>query len=161
VQLVRYADGDFSLTEALETDPAVMRELGGPTDRSRLPEVHRRRVDDPWWFKIVPDPGGPAAGEIGVWPHEMDGATIHETGWSVLPAFQGRGIATSALRLLIERLRADPAIESIHAFPSVTNSPSNALCRRFEFALLGEREFVYRDHTLRGNHWMLVLSTAS
>ena len=30
----------------------------------------------------------------------------YETGWSVLPAFQGRGIATIATAQVIERLRA-------------------------------------------------------
>jgi hypothetical protein len=29
-----YADADYWLTEALETDPEVMRELGGPIERA-------------------------------------------------------------------------------------------------------------------------------
>jgi RimJ/RimL family protein N-acetyltransferase len=103
VQLVRYEDDDFELTEALETDPVVMRELGAPIERSRLPAIHPRRLRDPWWFKIVPAPGGPAAGTIGVWESTLDREVIHETGWLVLPAFQGRGLASTALRSLIER----------------------------------------------------------
>jgi RimJ/RimL family protein N-acetyltransferase len=121
MELAAYEDADFALTETLETDPVVMRELGGPTDPSRLPEVHLRRLGDPWWFKIVPEPSGPPAGTIGIWEKELDGETIHETGWMVLPAFQGRGVATAALALLIARLRAEPRFESMHAFPPVTN----------------------------------------
>lgn len=155
MELLPYEDADFALTEALETDPDVMRELGGPTDRGRLPEVHQRRLGDPWWFRIVPVPSGPAAGTIGIWEKELDGATIHETGWMVLPEFQGRGIATAALGLLIRRVRDEPRFESMHAFPPVTNAPSNALCRKFEFSLLGQRDFVYAGRTLRCNHWML------
>jgi RimJ/RimL family protein N-acetyltransferase len=155
MELLRYEDADLALTEALETDPDVMRELGGPTERARFPEIHRRRLADPWYFKIVPEPPGPAAGTIGVWEKELDGATIHETGWMVLPAFQGRGIATAALRLLVERVRAEPRFDSLHAFPPVTNAPSNALCRKFGFSLLGEREFVYAGRTLHCNHWVL------
>jgi RimJ/RimL family protein N-acetyltransferase len=159
MELAPYEDGDFALTEAMETDPVVMRELGGPTDPSRLPVVHRRRLDDPWWFKVVPDPSGPAVGTIGIWEKELDGATIHETGWMVLPAFQGRGIASAALRELIDRARDAPQIPSMHAFPPVTNAPSNALCRKFGFSLLEERDFVYAGRTLRCNHWMLPVAS--
>jgi hypothetical protein len=67
MELAAYEDADFALTGTLETDPVVMRELGGPTDPSRLPEVHRRRLGDAWWFKIVPEPSGPPAGTIGIW----------------------------------------------------------------------------------------------
>jgi RimJ/RimL family protein N-acetyltransferase len=156
VELLPYDDGDYGLSEALETDPIMMRELGGPIDRSRLPEIHRRRINERLYFKIVPDPPGPAAGTIGVWEKELDGETVYETGWMVLPEFQGRGIATAALRLLIDRVRQEAGVESVHAFPSVTNVPSNALCRKFGFNLLGQRDFVYADRTLRCNHWMLL-----
>jgi hypothetical protein len=81
------------LTEALETDPVVLRELGCPIDRARLPEIHRRRLNDPWWFKVVPVASGPPAGTIGIWEKELDGTTIFETGWMVLPAFHRRAIA--------------------------------------------------------------------
>jgi RimJ/RimL family protein N-acetyltransferase len=161
MELVRYQDADFALSEALETDPEVMRELGGPIDRDRLLKVHPRRVEDPWYFTIVPEPPGPAAGTIGIWDKELDGVTIHETGWMVLPAFQGRGIATRALELLIERARQASQFPSMHAFPPISNAPSNALCRKFQFTLLGERSFVYAGRTLHCNHWMLDLAAGS
>jgi RimJ/RimL family protein N-acetyltransferase len=73
----------------------------------------------------------------------------------VLPAHQGRGIASAALTLLIERVNAKPRFPSIHAFPPVTNAPSNALCRKFGFELLGQADFVYSGLTLHCNHWSL------
>jgi RimJ/RimL family protein N-acetyltransferase len=155
MELLAYEDADFDLTEALESDPVVMGELGGPTDPARLRAVHKRRLADPWWFKIVPDPGGPPAGTIGIWEKELNGETIHETGWMVLPAFQGRGVASAALGLLIASVRAEPRFERMHAFPAVTNVRSNALCRKFGFSLLGERDFIYAGRTLHCNHWML------
>jgi RimJ/RimL family protein N-acetyltransferase len=158
MELARYRDADLALSEALETDPVVMRELGGPIDRARLPVVHARRVSDPWYFTIVPEPAGPAVGTIGIWETEHEGVTLHETGWMVLPAFQGRGIASRALSILIERARAAPEIRSMHAFPPISNAPSNALCRKFDFTLLGERAFVYAGRTLQCNHWTLDLS---
>jgi RimJ/RimL family protein N-acetyltransferase len=155
MELHDYSDGDFWLTEALETDPDVMRELGGPIDRARFPEIHRRRLADPWWFTIVVEPGQPPVGTIGVWETSHDGEQIHETGWMVLPAHQGRGIASAALTLLIERVKAEPQFAGIHAFPPVSNAPSNALCRKFDFALLGECDVIYAGRTLHCNHWAL------
>src|SRR6202012_913769 len=81
MELVRYGDADLALSEALETDPVVMRELGGPIDRARLPVAHARRVADPWYFTIRPEPAGPPVGTIGIWETEHDSATLHETGW--------------------------------------------------------------------------------
>jgi RimJ/RimL family protein N-acetyltransferase len=159
VDLLAYTEADFALTEALETDPEVMHELGGPIPVEELPRIHRMRVTDPWWFKIVEGPGGMPVGTIGVWEKERGGTTFHETGWMVLPAFQGRGIASAALRVLIERVRAEPAFESMHAFPPVTNAPSNALCRKFGFSLLEQAEFAYAGRTLRCNHWALATAT--
>jgi RimJ/RimL family protein N-acetyltransferase len=155
VELQAYTDADFALTEALETDPEVMRELGGPVEPESLPATHRRRLADPWWFKIAVEPGGPAVGTIGVWETTHGDTTLHETGWMVLPAHQGRGIASAALALLIERVKAEPRFASIHAFPPVTNAPSNALCRRFGFTLLEQEDFVYHGRTLHSNHWAL------
>lgn len=160
MQLSRYVDADFALSEALETDPAVMRELGGPIDRAHLLKVHPRRVSDPWYFTIRPDPDGPAVGTIGVWEKELDGLTIHETGWMVLPEHQGRGIATRALGLLIARAREAEQFPGMHAFPPISNAPSNALCHRFQFALLGQRTFVYAGRTLQCNHWVLELAAS-
>ena len=157
MELVRYTEADLGLTEALETDAEVMRELGGPITASELSASHRRRLEDPWWLTIVPSREEPAVGTIGIWERTLDGATIHETGWMVLPAFQGRGIASDALKLLIELARAEPQFERIHAFPPVSNTPSNALCRKFDFTLGEQREFSYSGRTLYCNHWSLAL----
>jgi RimJ/RimL family protein N-acetyltransferase len=159
VELVPYGDGDFALTQALECDPEVMRDLGGVVDPADLVDVHRRRAhEEDWYFKIAPEEGGPPAGTIGIWDSEWEGAPIHEVGWMVLPAFQGRGIATRALELLIQRARAEPRFEHIHAFPSTQNAPSNALCRRFGFVLTGVEDFEFRKSTLHCNHWELDLT---
>ena len=65
MELVLYSDADGWLTEAIECDRRMMRELGGPITPEEAAEVHRRRVAtiaaDPWWFKIVLEPDAPAA----------------------------------------------------------------------------------------------------
>jgi RimJ/RimL family protein N-acetyltransferase len=160
VELIPYSDEHRPLSEELETDPEVMRELGGPISAERFADVHRRRVagvaaGDLWYYAIAPEPGGPTVGTIGIWEKELDGSMLHETGWMVLPAYQGRGIASEALGMLIERARADDRYPSMHAFPPVTNDPSNALCEKFGFELVAERDFVYAGRTLHCNHWAL------
>jgi len=144
----------------MQTDPEVMAELGGPVPREEIPAMHRRRLEgvaaDPWWFIIVTD-DEETAGEIGIWETEHDGATVHETGWMLARRFHGRGLASAALGLLLERARAEPRFEQLHAWPGVTNPASNALCRKFGFELLGEEDGSYRDAKLRVNHWVLEL----
>ena len=138
----------------------VMAELGGPVPREEIPALHRRRLDgasiDPWWLVVVTD-DGESAGTIGIWETQHDGSVIHETGWMLLAAFHGRGLGSAALGLLLERARAEPRFEQLHAFPGVSNPASNALCRKFGFELLGEEDGSYRDATLRVNHWVLTL----
>jgi RimJ/RimL family protein N-acetyltransferase len=164
VELVPYGEDDLWLTEALELDPAAMRELGGPRPKEELAGVHEKRVaakidGDDWWFKVTPDPGDEPAGTIGIWPSEFRGAEIYEVGWMLLPAFQGRGLASAALAVLIDRARADGRFDAIHAFPGVSNGPSNGLCRKFGFELVEEAEVEFRDQPLRVNHWVLALSS--
>jgi RimJ/RimL family protein N-acetyltransferase len=162
VKLIPYGEEDLWLTEALELDPDVMRELGGPRPKEELPGVHERRVGakvdgEDWWFKIVAAPGDEAIGTIGIWPNETDGEAVYEAGWMLLPAHQGRGLASAALGMLLDRARAAGRFGEIHAFPGATNGASNALCRKFGFKLLGERETVFRDRMLKVNHWVLAL----
>jgi RimJ/RimL family protein N-acetyltransferase len=163
MELLTYTDGDLPLTEALECDPRIMRDLGGPLERSEVPRLHARRLagiaKGDWWLKIVPDAGGPAAGTIGIWETSWKEARIHEIGWMVLPAFQGRGVASAAVALILERARSEPGMRQVHAFPAVSNGPSNALCRKSGFALIGESDFEYRGGSLRCNHWELDVSS--
>lgn len=140
----------------------MMRELGGPADPADMGRVHRMRLktvaNGGWYFVIVPEPAGPPAGTIGIWESSLTDSPIHEIGWMVLPAFQGRGIASQALAMIVVRARADRRFSRIHAFPGVSNAPSNALCRKSGFVLTEERDVRFRDRPLRVNHWELDVS---
>jgi RimJ/RimL family protein N-acetyltransferase len=85
---------------------------------------------------------------------------VYETGWFVLPAHQGRGIAAAATRQAIERAAAERRNRWMHAFPSVTNPASNAICRKLGFELVEEEmEFEYpKGHLLVVNDWRLDLA---
>jgi hypothetical protein len=53
--LEEHTEADLSLTERLETDPEVMRELGGPVPWEAIPAIHQRRLGSDergdWWLK--------------------------------------------------------------------------------------------------------------
>ena len=159
MELVPYMDADLWLTKALETDERVMAELGGPWPEEAIPRIHQRRLEGiargTWWFTLVPAPGQRPVGMLGIFGSEHEGTAISEAGWSVLPEHQGKGYASAGLRLLLDRAMADGRWGAIHAFPGASNGPSNALCRKFGFELVGEETVDYGGRTLRCNHWFL------
>lgn len=159
-----WSDGDLPLLERLLGDPAMMEHLGGPETLEKIRERHGRycrigTTGSDLQFTIVIEPERTAAGWIGYRESEWRGQTVLETGWSVLPEFQGRGIATMAARLMVERLRAEgKKTRFVHVCTSIDNGPSNAICRKAGFALLGEADSEYpKGHFMRCNEWCLDL----
>jgi RimJ/RimL family protein N-acetyltransferase len=153
---------DLPLYEELLVDPATMAELGGPLPRDGLADKLGRIVEEvdagrTWYFVIVPDDGADPAGTVCVWSHDWNGKEISEIGWMVLPRFQGRGLATRAVRTVLRRAGGEARWDVIHAFPAVTNGPSNAICRKTGFSLVGQSEIDYAGRTLRCNHWRVDL----
>lgn len=159
VELVPSSAADRWLTEALETDPRAMAELGGPWPAEQAREAHDRRLagvldGSIWWFSIVPDRATGAIGTIGVWASEWKGEPLSEAGWMILPDYHGRGFGSAALAALLDRARADDRWGDIHAFPGVTNAASNALCRRFGFEQLEGGDADYAGRHFPVNHWV-------
>ena len=107
--------------------------------------------------------GSDAAGNVGYWKTEWEGEAVWETGWFVLPEFQGKGGATQATRLLVAHV-SKLGRRYLMAFPSVSNRPSNAICRKLGFDLVGEVSSEYPPKsglTLRSNVWRLDLPAAA
>src|SRR5947208_12242114 len=77
------------------------------------------------------------------WPRTWRDVPVFEIGWSVLPAFQGRGIARAAAAQAIAKARAERGYRFLNAFPSVGHEASNAICRRLGFTLVEECDFEY------------------
>src|SRR5574341_1527393 len=92
--------GDLPLLERLMGDPAMTEHLGGPETREKIRERHRRYLsgdmDKGRMFAIIVGPERTRAGSIGYWERGWRDQTVWETGWSVLPEFQGQGVATQA-----------------------------------------------------------------
>jgi RimJ/RimL family protein N-acetyltransferase len=140
--------------------------LGGPESLEQIRSRHERYCRDneegvSRLFVIVTATSSEAAGWVGYWPRDWRGQAVWETGWHVLPEFQGRGLATAGTRSMLARAAGEGARRYVHAFPSVENAPSNAICAKAGFMSLGETEFEYPPgHAMRCIDWRFDLETA-
>ncbi|GCE50795.1 RimJ/RimL family protein N-acetyltransferase [Thermosporothrix hazakensis] len=163
VRLEPWGKGDLPLLKQLLGDPAMMHYLGGPESEEKL--IKRQatyeqmsKPEEGRMYKIVLEDTGEAVGSVGYWESVHNGEAIYETGWLVLPGFQGRGIASAAVALAIAHARKAGKHRYLHAFPSVENHASNALCRKAGFTLIEECDFEYpKGSFMRCNDWRLDL----
>ena len=137
--------------------------LGGPESEAKLVDRQSRyeRIGGTGtgrMFKIIVEVTGEAIGSVGYWEKDWRDTTVYETGWMVLPEFQGRGIAGRATAAVIAAARNERKHRLLHAFPSIDNGASNAICRKLGFTLLEALEFEYPPgHPMRCNDWRLDL----
>ena len=159
VMLDPWSEQDFRLLERCNT-PEMTAELGGPESPGKLADRHRKYVENAFtgkMFVIVTDDGD-RAGLIGYWEHTEPTETVWETGWAILPEFQGRGLATAAVHAVAKVAAAAGEHSTLHAYPGVTNAASNALCRKAGFTFRAERDFEYpKGQWMRCNDWSLDL----
>lgn len=164
VRIEPWSKDDFHLLRAANV-PGMTTELGGPETEEQLIGRHQRYVDlsedrtgKGRMFRIVLLPGEQAAGSVGFWEQTWNGDQVYETGWNVLPEFQGLGIATAATIAVVAMARAEHKHRYLHAFPNVSNGPSNAVCRKAGFELMGDCDFEYPPGQVhRSNDWRLDL----
>jgi TDG/mug DNA glycosylase family protein len=163
VRLVPWGDGDLPLLAQLVGDPTMMEHLGGPESPEQIAERQARyALPGSGMFKVVDEATGDGVGSVGYWARAWRGEEVLETGWSVIPAFQGRGVAARATAQAIAMARSERSHRFVHAFPSADNPASNAICRKLGFALLGETRFEYPPGSfMRCNAWRLELAGAA
>jgi RimJ/RimL family protein N-acetyltransferase len=167
VRIEPWGDGDLPLLKKTLGDPEMTKYVGGPETDEKLAERQERFQGLPdtgtgQMFKIIDERSGEAIGSVGYWDLTLRDDEVYEMGWFVIPEFQGRGVASAAAVQVIARARSEGKHRSIHAFPSIENEPSNALCKRLGFTLVEETEFEYPPgHLMRGNDWRLDLTDQS
>ncbi|WP_330174262.1 GNAT family N-acetyltransferase [Streptomyces sp. NBC_01498] len=167
VRLEPWSLRDLGLLRAANA-PELMTHLGGPESEERLLSRHLRYVAlstnpmaDGLMFRIVLLPDEEPVGNIGFWPTTWRDQGVYEAGWTVLGEFQGRGLAVAATREVAKLARAGGRHRWLMAHPSVANAPSNGVCRKAGFVLLGEAEIEYpAGHLMRCNEWRLDLEAA-
>ncbi|MFF2526370.1 GNAT family N-acetyltransferase [Streptomyces liangshanensis] len=165
VRIAPWSEDDLTLLHAANA-PELMRHLGGPETDEAVAERHARYValsaesmDKGRMFRVELVPTGEAVGTIGFWERTWQGEQVYETGWAILPPFQGRGLASAATRAVVEAARAQQHHRHLHAFPSVDNPASNGVCRKAGFLLQGEcaLEYPVGHAPMRCNDWRLDL----
>jgi RimJ/RimL family protein N-acetyltransferase len=165
ITLEPYSEEDLPLLKLANT-PEMTEHLGGPESDEKIIERHKRYLETPQtnrgqMFRIVWGEKSELVGLIGYWERNQPGEIVWETGWQVFPEYQGQGIAKAATSALIEKLLIDNRHRFLHAFPSVDNLPSNAICRSLSFTLMGADEFEYPPgHMMRCNDWRFDLYAA-
>jgi RimJ/RimL family protein N-acetyltransferase len=123
IRLEPWGEDDLPLLEKLMGDPVLTENLCGPESPETIVERQKRYERLPGtgkgrMFKIVEAATGESVGSVGYWERASEGQ-VYETGWMVLPAFQGRGVATSATSQVIERAKAERKHRFLYAYPSV------------------------------------------
>jgi len=163
VRLEPWAEEDLPLLHKLLGDPAMMEHLGGPESDEQILRRHQRYLHLPddgidHMFTVILVPSGERVGSVGYWKKTWREQSVYEMGWLILPGYQGRGIATKAAAAAIEHARGQANYRFMHAFPSVENPASNAICRKLGFTLLEECQFEYPPgHSMTVNDWRLDL----
>jgi RimJ/RimL family protein N-acetyltransferase len=163
VRIEPWGKADLPLLQKALGDPAMMVYLGGPESPEKIAE-RQGRYEKPGsrQYKIVVD--GEGAGWVGYWERSWRDEDVYEIGWSVIPAFQGRGLATTATGHALELARSENDRRFVHAYPSVENAPSNAICRKLGFTLLEAHEFEWPPKSgsfMRCNDWRFDLFEAA
>ncbi|TQM82265.1 RimJ/RimL family protein N-acetyltransferase [Saccharothrix saharensis] len=155
IDLRPWSEGDLGLLRRLNA-PELTDHLGGPEPDDRVTDRHRRYLllGDGRMFRVEVD--GVPAGSIGYWGRTWRDEEVWEVGWSVLPEFQGRGVASVAARATVAAAPVEGGRRSVHAFPSVDHPASNAVCRKAGFTLLGEVDFEYPPgRWMRCHDWVV------
>lgn len=159
VVLVPWSEGDFWLLQRVNS-PEMTVHLGGPESEERLADRHRRYVvlGAGCMYRVALAGTEETVGSVGFWEREWRGGVVWETGWGVLPEFQGRGLAAAAARAVVGAAQEAGGHRYLHAFPKVGNAASNGVCRRAGFTLLGTVDLEYpKGNPITSNDWRVDL----
>jgi RimJ/RimL family protein N-acetyltransferase len=162
IQIRLWQESDLDLLFLMNA-PEMMEHLGGSESEEQIFARHKRYLElEPKgrMFSIQMLPHFDSVGSVGYWESIWQDKPIYEIGWSVLPAYQGKGIAKLAVIEAIANAREQKKYHFMHAFPSIDNPASNAICRNLGFTLVSKCRFEYPPGNMMNcNDWCLNLKT--
>lgn len=146
--LRRFASADLDLLDRLNSNPVVMRHLGGPASREDTEEMLKGRILR--YYEEYPGLGVWATVErasgacvgLHLLNHIRDESFI-QVGYRLFPEYWGRGYATE---MSIELLRygfADLGLPQIVAITALNNLSSQHVLSKCGLQRKGEREFTH------------------
>ena len=131
---------DFGIMQRLLGDPAVMAfyphaksndEVRGWIDSTlRSYAAHGFAL---WVLELIED--GTFIGDCGLTYQEVDGNTVLEVGYRLLPAYQGRGYATEAAQACLDLAFEDIGAKHVTAIINPLNAPSRRVAERLGMSL--------------------------
>ena len=127
-----------ALFAAVTSDPEVTRYLSWPPHRnveetrSVITGLFNVGIDHTWLIELRDS--GEIVGQIGYLDTESHAVQV---GYALGRQFWGRGLAGEALRLLIDHLRADPALFRAAAYVHPDNHRSARVLERADFTFEG------------------------
>ncbi|WP_088069021.1 GNAT family N-acetyltransferase [Gottfriedia luciferensis] len=142
-----WVETDLNLLLSLNTS-FVMKYLGGLESYKQIMFRHKHyldmsRIGTGQMYTIILLPCRTKIGTVGYWDRVWNNKNVYEIGWSILPQFQRKGIATIAVNKAIKKAKNESKHKYIHAFPSVRNIASNKICEKLNFKLNGKCNFEY------------------
>ena len=156
VVLVPWSERDLAVLERANS-PAMTRFLGGVESDDDLADRHRQYLafaedHEGAMFRVEVD--GEAAGYAGWWTEDHEGEPVYEIGCAVEPEWQGRGVATEALRRVVA-LAQQTEPRPVIGYGQVGNAASRALCLRVGFAHRGTGVFPSDDGDVEVDVWWI------
>jgi RimJ/RimL family protein N-acetyltransferase len=130
LEMRRSEPDDAEAISAYRSDPAVRRYQGWErTDpdgiRTQIDEMSGRAPGEPGWVQLSvrERESGRLVGDVGL-SATSDEPGVIEIGYTIDPAFQGRGYATEAVGALVAYALEELGADVIRAYASAKNLPS-------------------------------------
>jgi [ribosomal protein S5]-alanine N-acetyltransferase len=98
------------------------------------PEAHR------WGSLFFIEPEVPALVGFGGFKGSPSPDGVVEIGYAIAPAFRGRGLATDAVALMVQRAFADVAVRAVDAHTLGHDNPSTRVLQKAGFRKIAEIE---------------------
>jgi ribosomal-protein-alanine N-acetyltransferase len=147
---------DLDPIVALWTNPTVTQHLGGPRDGDVVMDFFQQVARDPQsinqeemelWWSIVEQSSGEFVGLSAILEKDVDGQTVFDLGYFLLPPFWSQGYATEASRRVVAYAFKELGLPSLVAIIDPRNQASQSVALKLGMQL--EREVLRSDGVVR------------